>query len=200
MGKDEIKTVEKKERKFRRGVIFRKILIIFILLSLVFIIASVFLMASTYRAVMVDWKGEDIPLEPGLVQLQQKILVEFLLISFFLIALAVLVGVSVARSVTTPVSTLMRGIKEVSRGNLSFRFRIKSKDEFGDLAGFFNEMVIKLEKQRKRERLVAKLKTEFVSIAATKVNKIRKAISSFATIAGIFKENMALTSKTPAND
>ncbi len=47
----------------------------------------------------------------------------------------------VMRKLLLPIKQLVAGMKEVSRGNLTVRLAIKQKDELGDLAVHFNEMV-----------------------------------------------------------
>ena len=48
--------------------------------------------------------------------------------------------------VTAPLRDLVRDTKIIGRGNLRHRIELKSKDEFGELAASFNEMVANLEK------------------------------------------------------
>src|SRR5690554_1696612 len=48
--------------------------------------------------------------------------------------------------VTAPLHDLVRDTKIIGRGNLHHRIQLKSKDEFGELAASFNEMVANLEK------------------------------------------------------
>jgi adenylate cyclase len=61
-----------------------------------------------------------------------------------------LVCVFLARGVTSPVRSLVAGMREVLRGNLHYRTRIVREDEVGFLAQSFNEMVGGLED---RERI-----------------------------------------------
>lgn len=48
--------------------------------------------------------------------------------------------------VTAPLRELVRDTKIIGRGNLHHRIQLKNKDEFGELAASFNEMVANLEK------------------------------------------------------
>ncbi|ACM18901.1 sensor histidine kinase, HAMP domain-containing [Geotalea daltonii FRC-32] len=59
-----------------------------------------------------------------------------------------------ARRYTTPINRLAAGVKKVSAGDLSVTFPVESKDEIGELAKSFNEMV---EKLRERENLEKRL-------------------------------------------
>lgn len=143
--------------------IFRKILIILILLSLLPAAFSAFLAIATYQGALTDLgKGAAI----NLPELRQNILIQVFLILFLLVVLVFFTTVLVARGITRPISDFVRGVNEVSRGNLDIRFKVKSKNELGQLALAFNEMIVKLKEQREREKLVARLKTEFTSIAA----------------------------------
>jgi len=66
------------------------------------------------------------------------------------LALALLVGVAVANGITSPVKSLVAGMREVFTGNLHYRSPIRRDDEIGYLATSFNEMVSGLEE---RERI-----------------------------------------------
>ncbi|HEX9079303.1 MAG TPA: ATP-binding protein [Desulfuromonadaceae bacterium] len=59
-----------------------------------------------------------------------------------------------ARRYTDPINRLAQGVKKVSAGDLSVTFPVESKDEIGELAESFNEMVDKL---KERESLVKRL-------------------------------------------
>ncbi len=60
---------------------------------------------------------------------------------------ALLIGVGLARGITSPVQHLVAGMREVLKGNLKFRSRIERQDEIGFLASSFNEMVGGLEER-----------------------------------------------------
>jgi adenylate cyclase len=63
---------------------------------------------------------------------------------------ALLVGIVLAGGITSPVKSLVAGMREVITGNLRYRSRIAREDEIGFLAHSFNEMVSGLEE---RERI-----------------------------------------------
>lgn len=63
---------------------------------------------------------------------------------------ALLVGIVLAGGITSPVKSLVSGMREVITGNLRYRSRITRDDEIGFLARSFNEMVSGLEE---RERI-----------------------------------------------
>jgi len=57
---------------------------------------------------------------------------------------AVLIGLSVSRTVSKPVKMLRNAAVEISKGKFDTKIEIKSKDEIGELANSFNEMTIHL--------------------------------------------------------
>lgn len=69
-------------------------------------------------------------------------------------AFGILLTFFLARRYTAPINRLAAGVKKVSAGDLSVTFPLDSKDEIGELAASFNEMV---EKLREREHLEKRL-------------------------------------------
>jgi signal transduction histidine kinase len=61
------------------------------------------------------------------------------------------------------IEELAGGLMEISRGNLSFRFAKKSKDELGTLAESINDMTAELQQTIEEERLAEKTKTELIT-------------------------------------
>jgi len=61
--------------------------------------------------------------------------------------LALALGVGLAGGITSPVQTLVVGMREVLRGNLQYRSDLQREDEIGFLAHSFNEMVGGLEER-----------------------------------------------------
>ena len=68
--------------------------------------------------------------------------------------LGILLTIFLARRYTNPIHRLVEGVKKVSAGDLSVTFPEESRDEIGELAVSFNEMV---EKLRERESLEKRL-------------------------------------------
>ncbi|HEU5193444.1 MAG TPA: adenylate/guanylate cyclase domain-containing protein [Methylomirabilota bacterium] len=80
------------------------------------------------------------------------------------VVLALLGAVLVARRVSRPVLTLARGARRVAAGDFDVAVQVRQRDELGELAGTFNEMVAGLrERERVRDELerTAKLKRFF---------------------------------------
>jgi adenylate cyclase len=61
--------------------------------------------------------------------------------------IALLIGIVMARGVTSPLQSLVSGMREVVRGNLGYRSRIEREDEVGFLARSFNDMIAGLEER-----------------------------------------------------
>jgi len=79
---------------------------------------------------------------------------------FLLIALALCLNLLVSRLIIQPVNTLLDHTRLLSRGEWSF-IENKTNDEFGELAGSFNEMTSSLKKAKEeRERWAATLETK----------------------------------------
>ena len=67
-----------------------------------------------------------------------------LLSGFAAAALAVLLSFFLARSVTRPLKLMAESTAEIAAGNLSICLNIHSRDEVGELAASFNQMVNRL--------------------------------------------------------
>jgi signal transduction histidine kinase len=65
-----------------------------------------------------------------------------------------------------PLKKTTAACEEIKKGNLDTRINVKSQTEFGELIATFNEMTEELKKSREREKLIERMKTEFVSLAA----------------------------------
>ena len=72
------------------------------------------------------------------------------------VVVALLLGIFLTRQITRPIRELNAGAEHLSKGDLSHRVKIRSKDEIGKLAESFNEMAQKLDDSEKsRRRLVS---------------------------------------------
>ena len=74
----------------------------------------------------------------------KKILTGTLAAAFFV---GVLFSLYFIKSITTPVTELLAATRKIKSGNLQYRIEEELKDEFGELAGSFNEMAISLQEQ-----------------------------------------------------
>jgi len=90
--------------------------------------------------------------------------VSFILIYFLL-----------ARSISREIKQLIEGTKIVGRGNLSFRFARKNKDEFGQLASSFNKMTEQLQG-------LDQAKDEFLALASHELRTPMTAIKGLISM------------------
>jgi serine phosphatase RsbU (regulator of sigma subunit) len=77
-------------------------------------------------------------------------------------AVALVMGLSLARSITGSVHQLFAGTERVRRGDFSHKIAIRSRDQLGELAGSFNSMTASIEglllEKAEKERLEQELK------------------------------------------
>jgi signal transduction histidine kinase len=72
------------------------------------------------------------------------------------VAIALLLGLFLTRQITRPIRDLNTGAKHISEGDLSYRVKVRSGDEIGQLAVSFNQMAVKLDNyEQSRQRLVS---------------------------------------------
>lgn len=131
-----------------------------------------------------DWNTGDgckvgLQIEPSLVQLYRRItdaqqlstgltFGEFMLVmllvigSLFLViqAVAFVMGVSLARSITGAIHELFEGTRRVQAEDLSHRVRVRSRDQFGALASSFNSMVENIEELLEQKVVKERLQQE----------------------------------------
>lgn len=69
-------------------------------------------------------------------------------IIIILMGLSIILSLFLSTFIVKPVKELSRGMEEVSKGNLSHKIEVASKDEIGELANVFNKMADDLEKSR----------------------------------------------------
>jgi sigma-B regulation protein RsbU (phosphoserine phosphatase) len=105
-----------------------------------------------------------------------------LLSGFAAAALAVLLSLFLARSVTRPLNLMAESTAEIAAGNLGIRLNIHSHDEVGKLAASFNQMVNRLsvaadDRARLQQELLEKQKMDQeLSLAA----EIQRSFQPFA--------------------
>lgn len=76
-------------------------------------------------------------------------------------AVALVIGLILTRQITRPVRALISGARQLTKGELSYRVDVKSRDEIGELADSFNIMASSLEKgEQSRRQLTADIAHE----------------------------------------
>ena len=76
-------------------------------------------------------------------------------------AVALVIGLILTRQITRPVRALISGARHLTKGELSYRVDVKSRDEIGELADSFNIMASSLEKgEQSRRQLTADIAHE----------------------------------------
>jgi signal transduction histidine kinase/HAMP domain-containing protein len=104
---------------------------------------------------------------------------------------AIMVVVIVGKKITHPVQQLISGIASISRGDLSQRVRVKSRDEMGEIADAFNRMTDDLQKNRKElEEVEARLRvyTEELKRKLLDLSALNKASGVLISILGLEKK------------
>jgi len=100
----------------------------------------------------------------------RNVLVGLMLSSF----VGLFVILFLAYSMIRPLRELLRGIRSVSQDRISKTVNVRSKDEFGELAGAFNDMTLRLrEEERMRSDFISMLSHEI----RTPLTSIRESVN-----------------------
>ncbi|MFC1991301.1 sensor histidine kinase [Chloroflexota bacterium] len=98
---------------------------------------------------------------------------------------ALVIGLILTRQITRPVRALISGARHLTKGELSYRVDIKSRDEIGELADSFNTMASSLERgEQSRRQLTADITHEL----RTPLTVIEGTVDGI--IDGVFQPNM----------
>ena len=75
---------------------------------------------------------------------------------------SVLGGLAIARTVSRPVQTLVRGVRKIEAGDYDTRVEMTERDELGELATAINNMVVEIKEreERIREQVAATIRAE----------------------------------------
>ena len=101
--------------------------------------------------------------------LQRKVSLSLLAIMAAGLALAAGVSFILSGAITRPVRKLLEGVQRVAEGDLDSSIQVSRRDEIGELAMAFNEMVVQLRTRHQLQRLVdesqaaTKAKSQFLA-------------------------------------
>lgn len=84
----------------------------------------------------------------GLTEALRNARIQAILTVFIVIILTVFGNILTSRNLTRPLGELVKGTKQVAKGNLEFKINIETKDELGELAGLFNNMTEELKEMK----------------------------------------------------
>lgn len=114
-----------------------------------------------WQVIVAQEKGEALS---SISRLKNNILY-ILIVSLFLV---ILISILVSGGVVKPVHTLIKGMANVSAGDLSYRLNVKSRDEIGLLGASFNDMISNLYKAQQE----IQSKTKSLEDALSKINEL----------------------------
>jgi len=87
------------------------------------------------------------PLSREVRQAMESILGTFGIVSLVYLALTTAIGLVISRSMTRPISQLVQGTTEISRGNYDYAIQVGGRDELGILAHRFMAMSLSLKEK-----------------------------------------------------
>ncbi|MFH1583072.1 MAG: HAMP domain-containing sensor histidine kinase [Candidatus Falkowbacteria bacterium] len=154
-----------KKRTIYNSIIFWKIFGWIFLLVVLIISFTAFIVVSNYQATFSAAVNEN-ACAPSAAHtywtyfFDQSVIILILLfiISGFIVSI-------IARYFTIRINKILAGVNKISGGNLETKIEIDSNDEFSDLADNLNNLTIRLKEQEEKEKLISKIKYDFVTIA-----------------------------------
>jgi len=117
----------------------------------------------------------------------------------------VFVALVIGRSITVPVNGVTRMLKDISEGegDLTMRLEVKSKDEIGELSGYFNRFVEKLQgiivSIAGNASTVASSATELSAVSEQTTTSVKAMTEKTSTVAAAAEESSANTTSVAAS-
>jgi serine phosphatase RsbU (regulator of sigma subunit) len=105
-----------------------------------FTIRALYDKVSAAQSAVIGSSG-DVTFSQGILIILVIVAVLFLIIQF----VALVMGLALARSITSSIHELFMGTERVRHGDFTHRIDIKSNDQLGELAGSFNQMIGSIE-------------------------------------------------------
>jgi phosphoserine phosphatase RsbU/P len=106
-------------------------------------ISNTYSLRALYEKLAAAQSAQVSGMSPGQAILIFLIIVAFLFLIIQLVALVM--GLALARSITSSIHELFMGTERVRHGDFTHRINIRSNDQLGELAGSFNEMTGSIE-------------------------------------------------------
>lgn len=139
----------------------------------------------------VDMLAEDI------YQAQQTIFWRTFFVLIFGVLLSFLLGMLFSRKITGPIKELAEGMKHISRGDLSYKVKVKSVQEVKELAGSLNKMADDLDElQRKNHNYFYNVIQSLVRIVEAKDSYTKGHSERVAQYAGVIARCMGFPRDT----
>jgi len=151
-----------KKRGIYNSKIFWKIFGWIFLLVALAIGFTAFIVISNHQAIFNDV----IASSPTIDNCWSSFLGQTLIILILLLMISGSMASAIARYLTIRINKISEGINKISKGSLGGKIKIDSNDEFNELADNLNNLSGKIKEHREKEKLISKIKTDFVTIAA----------------------------------
>ncbi|EDS77516.1 methyl-accepting chemotaxis protein [Clostridium botulinum C str. Eklund] len=106
---------------------------------------------------------------------------KIIIMTIISLLISIVIGIFVSRSITNPINKLMDIMKQASEGDLTVKVPVKSKDEIGNLAIGFNNMIDKI------RELINKINSSIEIISNTSGNLVSTAEANSVAVNDVTK-------------